>query len=247
MKYDSIIHRRRSIRLSGFDYSQPGCYFITICTYQKRCLFGKIVNNEIMLNQFGQVVEKEWLNSEKIRKNIIIDKYVIMPNHLHGIIIINHGRGISQSNCTNNINPNRRGVSRYAPTTDNPKPDVSRYAPTTDNPKPDVSQYAPTTDNPKPDVSQYAPSSNNNFGEHIFSEIQNKFHSPSQTIGSIIRGFKSTTAKQINLMLNAPGAPVWQRNFYEHIIRDEDDYYRIAEYIRSNPEKWESDRNYSKS
>jgi REP element-mobilizing transposase RayT len=81
---------------------------------------------------------------------------------------------------------------------------------------------------------QYAP--NNQF---IFKESQAQFKSPSQTIGSIIRGFKSAGTKQVNLLLNTPTAPFWQRNYYEHVIRDEDDYWRIYNYIDANPEKWQ--------
>jgi len=94
-----------------------------------------------------------------------------MPNHLHGIIMINSGRG--------------------------------------------VLQYAPT---------------------------ESPFRSPSQTIGAIIRGFKSATTKKINKYTNTPGKPVWQRNYYDRIIRDEDELNRIREYIIFNPAKWEGDK-----
>ena len=81
-------HHRRSIRLKGYDYSQPGRYFITICTYQRICLFGEIVNDKMILNSFVKIVDEEWQRTARIRPNIECDAYIIMPNHMHGIIII---------------------------------------------------------------------------------------------------------------------------------------------------------------
>ncbi len=88
MKFNPDIHKRHSIRLKGYDYSSPGVYFITICTFQKECFLGEIKIGQIELNDFGKIVEKEWEKSFQIRKEIKYDSFVIMPNHLHGIIII---------------------------------------------------------------------------------------------------------------------------------------------------------------
>jgi putative transposase len=82
-------YRVESTRLQGYDYTQPGAYFITIVTYNRACLFGKIINGEMILNEYGEIVKNEWEKTGIIRPNIIIDKYIIMPNHLHGILIIN--------------------------------------------------------------------------------------------------------------------------------------------------------------
>lgn len=89
MTYNPDIHKRQSIRLKGYDYSQSGLYFITICCYQRECLFGNIMNSQIILNNFGQLIKEEWLKSAEIRKEIEFDDFVIMPNHFHGIVIIN--------------------------------------------------------------------------------------------------------------------------------------------------------------
>ncbi|MEM9508615.1 MAG: hypothetical protein AAGA16_13175, partial [Cyanobacteria bacterium P01_E01_bin.35] len=89
MKYDRAKHHRRSIRLRGYDYSQPGYYFVTICCYERQCLFGEIVDGVMQLNQYGEIVKNEWLKSSVIRPDIKLDKYVVMPNHFHGIVIIN--------------------------------------------------------------------------------------------------------------------------------------------------------------
>jgi len=186
MPYNPKIHHRRSIRLKGYDYSQPGAYFITLCTHNRECLFGNIVDGEMVLNEYGILVKNEWLRTSEIRPNVIVDEFIIMPNHLHGIFIINDdGCGAT---C--------RGVSPYAP-----KP-------------------APYINTPNTNI----------------------FKSPSKTIGAIIRGFKSITTKQINQLRNTHNKSVWQRNYYEHIVRNESSLNKIRKYITNNPMKWEMDK-----
>jgi putative transposase len=88
MKYNPEIHHRRSIRLKGYDYSQPGSYFITLCTYKRQCWFGEIHKGKMHLNQLGNIVKQEWLKSAQIRPNLRLDEWIIMPNHFHGIVWI---------------------------------------------------------------------------------------------------------------------------------------------------------------
>ena len=90
MKYNPQHHHRRSIRLPNYDYSRSGIYFVTICTHQKQCLFGEIDRGKMFLNQIGNIVREEWLKSAQIRKEIELDEWVIMPNHLHGIVLIHN-------------------------------------------------------------------------------------------------------------------------------------------------------------
>lgn len=85
---------RRSMRLQDHDYSKQGAYFITICTHQHKCLFGKITNDEMVLNPLGMIVREEWMQSSHIRTEIEMDECIVMPNHLHGIVFI-QGIGIS--------------------------------------------------------------------------------------------------------------------------------------------------------
>ena len=85
---DRMFYHRRSIRLKGYDYSQAGSYFITICTYYRECLFGTISNNEMQLNNCGKIVETSWLNIPNYFSNVVLDKFIVMPNHLHGILSI---------------------------------------------------------------------------------------------------------------------------------------------------------------
>lgn len=197
-KYNPQKHHRRSIRLQGYDYSQEGLYFITICCQDREHLFGEVKNGEMQLNAFGEIALKEWLRTEEVRDNCKIHESIIMPNHLHGIIEIIFKKG-------------------------------------NDNTVEGELQFAPTD---KPSAST------------------GLFKSPSQTIGSIIRGFKIATIKKIKEYIvegELQFAPttekiisldfkIWQRNYYEHIIRDEQAYQNISQYIINNPKKWTDDK-----
>ena len=99
MTYDPQKHHRKSIRLKEYDYSKPNAYFITICTYNKECIFGAITNGEMRLNVCGKIVDNEWLKTPTIRPYVLLDKYIIMPNHIHGIIIIDSRDTAPVSSC----------------------------------------------------------------------------------------------------------------------------------------------------
>jgi REP element-mobilizing transposase RayT len=90
MKFDPKIHHRRSIRLKGYDYTQNGAYYITIVTYQRWHLFGEVVNGEMQLNELGKIARDEWFKTAQLRPYVTLfeDDFVVMPNHVHGIILI---------------------------------------------------------------------------------------------------------------------------------------------------------------
>ena len=88
MPYNPILHHRRSIRLRGYDYSQSGAYFITICCQDRIHRFGKIENGEMILNNFGEIAFEEWVNLPKRYPNMVLDAFQVMPNHIHGIIVL---------------------------------------------------------------------------------------------------------------------------------------------------------------
>ena len=180
------LHKRRSIRLQDYNYSQPGEYFITICTYNHECSFGDIVGEEMRLNKFGKIVQEEWLRTAQIRADVELDSFIVMPNHIHGIIVLTEPVG---ANC-----------------------------------------HSPQE--------KHDNNSTNN-GAYIDTPLlKTKFHSPSGTIGAIIRGFKSAATKRINELCSTPGISVWQRGYYEHIIRNDNDLDNVREYIVNNPIKW---------
>lgn len=90
--YDRFRHHRRSVRLRGYDYGQPGAYSVTLVTHGRQCLFGHIADGTVALNECGRIVEEEWLRSARIRDDIALDSFLVMPNHLHGIIVIRSDR-----------------------------------------------------------------------------------------------------------------------------------------------------------
>lgn len=201
MEYSPHIHHRRSIRLKGYDYAQAGAYFITICCQDRAHLFGEVTDGKMKLNPYGMIAHNEWLKTPEIRKNAELDVFVIMPNHIHGIIILNNiGRGESHS-------------------PDNKMPDKN------DSP-----------DNKMPD-DKLPDNVDLNTGE-----CNSPRQSPSNNIGAIVRGYKSSVTKQLN-SLNI-GRAVWQRNYYEHIIRNEQSFQAVSRYIVNNPSKWKEDKFY---
>jgi len=178
-------HRRRSIRLPLHDYSQPGAYFVTICAHGRLCLFGEIRADIMQLSPAGQVVHEAWQAIPSDSAAITTGPFIVMPNHLHGIIEI---AGIPV------------GTIHELPQDELPHHELS-----------DVDDTA--------------------------SRTQRR----NMLLPKIIGRFKMQTAKAINKSRATPGIPVWQRNYYEHVIRDEADYGRIAEYIADNPRRWNED------
>ena len=166
-------YHRRSIRLNHYDYSQPGSYFITICTHDKSPLFGGITNGEMVLNDLGKMVEKCILDIPVHFPDVELDKWVIMPNHVHMIIV---------------IYPN-------------------------ENDKPFIHEL------PLRDI-----------------KSRRKMLLP-----KIIGRFKMNCSKQINILQNTPGQSIWQRSYYEHIIRNENELNKIRRYIINNPPQWDYD------
>ena len=155
MYYGSDMRGRRSIRLRGYDYSHTGAYFVTVVTRHRLCLFGDVADGEARLNHLGRLVEDAWQRLEARYPYVILDEYVVMPNHLHGVIVIT---------------------------------DVG--------------------------------------------------HNP---LGRLVGAFKMVSAKQVNLARGTVGRPLWQRNYFEHVIRGEVELDRIRAYIRNNPSGWETD------
>ena len=172
------LHRNGTIRLSGYDYSRTGAYFVTTCTHGRADLFGKIVKNEMRLNVYGRMVQEVWNGLPGHYPHVVLDAFVIMPNHIHGIVVL--------------ATPVGAGF-KPAPT---PK-------------------SAPTP---------------------------NPAHIPRHGLPEIVRAFKTFSARQINQLRHTPGIPVWQRNYYEHIIRNNAALNRIRQYVKANPAHWEKDR-----
>jgi REP element-mobilizing transposase RayT len=216
---------RRSIRLKDYDYSQVGMYFLTIVSHERELLFGQVVDNVMQLNGSGEIMRAEWLRTPEVRPNVILDAFVVMPNHVHGIIIIS--------------DVPEKGVKHYAPTV--------KCAPNAGMilNRRDVRPYAQTQDRVpnRRGVRPYAQTKQENETQPkgVKHHAPTAIRSPGQTVGAIVRGFKSVTTIAINNRRNTPGRPVWQRNYYEHIVRSEKALNAIRQYIDGNPGQWAQD------
>ncbi len=166
-------HRRRPLRLRGFDYSREGAYFVTICTRNRECQFGEVVDGRMRLGEAGQVIQAVWDRLSERFPTIESDAFIVIPNHVHGILVL-VGEGLALP---------MRGAASSAPT-----------------------------------------------------------GSASSTLGNVVRVFKSLSAIGVNRLLSRSGLPLWQRNYFEHVIRSEESLNRIREYIETNPLSWEMDR-----
>src|SRR5690625_3384220 len=248
--YNPNIHNRRSIRLKGYDYSQAGLYFITICCQDRAHLFGNIENGEMKLNAFGKIAWEEWLATEKIRKNCKIHESIVMLNHIHGIIEILYKKeksseGESQfapaipsdigkfKSPSQTIGAIIRGfkiatIKKIKDYIQENKEDLEKFN-IEDIPSGGELQFAPK------ESSQEDSAPKDSSPDDSASKESDIEKSEKREMGEL--QFAPTTEKIINLNFK-----IWQRNYYEHIIRNEQAYYRIANYIINNPKNWKEDK-----
>jgi REP element-mobilizing transposase RayT len=197
MRYDPEKHHRRSIRLKGYDYTSPGGYFITLVAQGRVCLFGKIAKGEMQYSERGQIAYEYWLAIPDHFHNAELGAFVIMPNHMHGIIILKESLDASRRRDIIYIEPHM-GTTCRAPT----EASMDR---------------APTE------------ASTEHFQKPVVGSIP-----------TIVRTYKAAVTRKIVAQFG--GMPdLWQRNYYEHIIRNDDEHKRIHLYIESNPLHWISD------
>ena len=167
-------HHRRSIRLRGYDYSEPGAYFLTICTHGREALLGTVVDGGVRLSAYGGIALRCWEELPSHYPHVGLDAFVVMPNHIHAVVVL------------------------------------------------DGDAHADDVE------AGFKPSPTGRHG-----------------LGEIVRAFKTFSARRVNAARGTPGARVWQRNYYERIVRDEPELDRIREYIFNNPANWESDEYYA--
>ena len=186
----TIDRHRRSIRLRGWDYTAAAAYSVTIVTHERDMLFGEIVGGEVVLSTFGHVAAEEWARTAAVRANVELDEFVVMPNHIHGIVWV---------------------TSR--------PPDAALPA--------DVGARHRLDEGAR---HRLAPTG----GGRGISVAAG-------SLGAVIAGYKSAVARRINDLRGTPGEPVWQRNYYERIVRNERELAAIRLYILENPRNWEVD------
>ena len=191
------MRQRKSIRLKNYNYATAGYYFVTVCTQNRECLFGNIVNGKITINNIGKVANHWWNELPTKFENVSLDTYQIMPNHFHGILIINSAIGRDNRDIIGRDNRDIIGRDNRAPT----------------------------------------------------------------TLGQIVAFFKYQTTKYVNQLSVGAGSSrpetgssrrgtiqkIWQRNYYEHIVRNENELQKIRKYIIENPIKWDNDSNNPKN
>ncbi|MCY4653976.1 MAG: transposase [Dehalococcoidia bacterium] len=191
-RYDLNQPRRKPIRLKGYDYSRVGAYFITIVAQGRMCLFGDVVDGEMRLNDAGMMVRRVWDGMPDRFPHIEMDEFVVMPNHGHGVIVIQQSPGENSAHppvgaslvgaqSPTNIHSDTRATTRVAP-----------------------------------------------------------------TLGDVVGAFKSLTTLEYGRGVRETGWPsfdkrLWQRNYYEHIIRNDKEWNMVREYINDNPARWETD------
>lgn len=186
-KFDPNIHHRKSIRLRGYDYSQDGAYFVTIVTFGRACLFGEIINGEMVLNETGKIIQNWWDDIPIHFPAVETGAFVIMPNHIHGIIIITAGRGAVPAPFS--MNDDEKG------------------------------------------------------GENLGGETPPLQPTKKLTLGQIVAYFKYKSTKEINALDGAGVVTqLWQRNYYERIIRNNREMDAIWRYIEANPANWAQDK-----
>ncbi len=206
VKFDPKIHHRRSIRLQGYDYSQASGYYVTIVAWQREFLFGDIVNREMELSQYGEIVQKWWEEIPVHFLNVETGAFVVMPNHVHGIIFIHEGRGAVP-----------------APDDSQPKNNMEILE------NINARKFDETTD------------SNVSTDRGGKTPPLRRFNG-TPTLGQIIAYFKYQATKEMNTVENVGTVTkFWQRNYYEHILRNETDLKNKTEYIEANPLLWDED------
>jgi REP element-mobilizing transposase RayT len=214
----------KSTRLENYDYAQNGLYFVTICTKDREELFGEIKDGKMVLNDVGKIVQDEWLKTPIIRPNVFLDAWVIMPNHLHIIVEI-----------INPVETPRWGVLE---TTHNDAPQlIGEILPIATMEMPIIAKTSQIIEPERLLIDPKTPQRGVSTGK---CGGYNPNWKPN-SLGSIINQFKSVCTKRI-WKLN-PITFAWQRNYYDHIIRNDESLNKIREYIIKNPEMWERDRN----
>lgn len=210
MPYDANIHHRRSIRLKGYDYSQAGLYFVTICCDDRQHRFGKIENGEMRLNEYGTIAYNEWAKLPERFPHFQLDVFQIMPNHMHAIIALNVRAGFTPAQNNEPVGAGFTPAQNDGARNEGGQP--QGIAPT---------EITPTGVTP--------------------------------TVGEIVGAYKSLVAngcldiwrlKWAGMNPSPTMGKLWQRNYYEHIIRNETAYHTISTYIINNPVKWMNDKFY---
>ena len=212
------------MRLRNYDYSQPGSYFVTICVQHRKCLFGTIIDGKMRLNEIGRIVVECWNHISQHIPSVELDEYVVMPNHMHGII------AWARSVHTPESTADRRGEV-ISPSLDSRESTTYRRG----------EVLSPSLDSRE--------STTYRRGEVLSPSLDSRESTTyrrgevlSPSLGKIVAYFKYQSTKRINQHHNIFPMRIWQRNYYDHVVRDDIDLQRLRQYVQNNAMKWELDQ-----
>ena len=221
-RYDHYATHHTSRRLDGWDYTQSSVYFVTVCTHNRKCLFGAVDDGSMALNAFGRIVAEEWHRTGEKRDRVALDAFVVMPNHVHGILW---------------IRPDPANLRQAAPRDDDgsvDRGDAARGGGTMDD---DGSIERSVT------ARRDASMASADGDDASSTSPHREFGQPrAGSLGTVVGAFKSAVTRRINQHRDTTGASVWQRNYHDRIIRNERHLWAARRYIRDNPAKWHEDR-----
>jgi putative transposase len=235
----TMSHGRRSIRLKGYDYTRPGSYFITMCAQGHRPFFGKIKNKKMELNLYGRIVYCKWIEIPRHFKNAQLGVFQIMPDHFHAIIILSDNTEnpiVGAKHCRKD--PGRSGANYFGP-------DPGRAGANYFGPDPGRLGRLGAK-NSGQDPGRLGRLGAKHCGQESWCNTWNIASNASPqlngtksgSIAAIIQNFSSVSTRKINRIRKTPAGKIWQRGYYEHIIRDQDEFFAIQRYIIKNPANW---------
>jgi len=249
------MNQRKSIRLKNYDYSSKGLYFVTICVQNKAHLFGYVENDKMVLNPAGEMVQKQWFILKNRFQNIDLDEIIVMPNHLHSVVAINPVGAPLVGAHIKNVNLEKGQPQGIAHTdahnkTENSTTEIQNFDVDIITGEPTVASVLGAhkknniTTNDQPRGITNINTQNENL--HLKNGQPQGIAPTGASLGNIVGAFKSiTTFEYIQNVKNNNwptfNGKLWQRNYYEHIIRTHDDYLRIVNYIINNPKNWNRD------
>jgi putative transposase len=222
-------YRIETARLKGWDYSKPGAYFVTAVTKDRECIFGRIESGEMICNDAGSIANKCWSDIPAHFPNVILDSYIVMPNHVHGIIFI------TEQNIGSNIT-----AQNFA----SPPPDITETGMTDNSSDKIAAEVIVDTQNHNVETQNFASLQNiKTLYQNQPIPYKNKFGPQSKNLASIVRGFKIGVTNWFRN--NNFNGTIWQPRFHDHIIRDYETLEKIRNYILHNPETWREDKFYN--
>jgi putative transposase len=227
MKYDPKIHNRRSIRLKGYDYSRSGAYFITICIHQRRWRLGQVCEGVMVPSIDGGIVAQIWHRIPQHFPNAYLDEFVVMPNHIHGILWLGADRGMADRDTVDRGMADRDTVdipagAKHSAVQSSVIPKIKLP---NASPQPHHGTTTPPYGTTTPPYGTTTPHG-----------------TKSGSVCAIVQNFKSISTRKINQINQTPGSRIWQRDYYERIIWDDVALDRVRAYIRNNPRSWAKDK-----